>query len=96
MLGATAMSDWSFLTNHALALVCIRSNPNSRMREIAECLGVTERAAHRIVADLCEAGYVEKQRVGARNTYTVSLDGDLRHPLVAGRPVRELVEPLAT
>lgn len=89
------MAGWSFLTNHALALVCIQRSPESRMRDIADCLGVTERAAHRIVGDLCEAGYVEKRRVGARNHYTVKLDGNLRHPLVADQPVRELFERLA-
>src|SRR5918999_1398299 len=89
------MAQWSFLTNHALALVCIQSDPDARMRDIAECLGVTERAAHRIVCDLCEAGYVTKTRVGSRNRYTVDLEGDLRHPMVGGVPVRELVERLA-
>ncbi len=90
------MSSWSFLTNHALALVCIERDPQMRIRDIADCLGVTERAAHRIVCDLCEAGYVTKTRVGTRNRYTVDLDRDLRHPLVGGRPVRDLVEPLAS
>lgn len=90
------MSGWSFLTNHALALVCIQREPDARMRDIADCLGVTERAAHRIVCDLCEAGYVTKARVGARNHYTVDLDRDLRHPLVDDRPVRDLVEQLAS
>lgn len=89
------MSGWSFLTNHALALVCIQRTPDSRMRDIAECLGVTERAAHRIVSDLCEAGYVGKRRVGARNHYSVKLEGGLRHPLVADQPLRDLVEKLA-
>ena len=89
------MGGCTFLTNHALALVCIERTPDTRMRDIAECLGVTERAAHRIVSDLCEAGYVEKRRVGTRNRYTVDLEGDLRHPLVADQPVRELVERLA-
>jgi DNA-binding MarR family transcriptional regulator len=90
------MSSWSFLTNHALALVCIQRDPELRIRDIADCLGVTERAAHRIVCDLCEAGYLTKNRVGSRNRYTVDLGGDLRHPLLEERPVRELVETLAT
>lgn len=89
------MSSWGFLTNHALALVCLERDADARMRDIAECLGVTERAAHRIVCDLCAAGYVEKTRIGARNHYVVDLGGPIRHPLVDGRPVRELVEPLA-
>jgi hypothetical protein len=89
------MSSWGFLTNHALALVCIERDPRTRMRDVAECLGVTERAAHRIVCDLCEAGYVTKTRVGTRNEYTVDLDRDLRHPLLGGHSARELVEQLA-
>ena len=90
------MSSWSFLTNHALALVCIRRDPDIRVRDIAECLCVTERAAHRILCDLCEAGYIAKERVGSRNHYTVDLGRGLRHPLVEDRSVRELVETLAT
>lgn len=89
------MSSWSFLTNHALALVCIERDPDARIRDIADCLGVTERAAHRIICDLCEAGYLTKERVGARNRYTVELEGDLRHPLLGGHSARELVEALA-
>jgi predicted transcriptional regulator len=89
------MPSWSFLTNHALALLCIRRDPDSRIRDVADCLGVTERAAHRILCDLCAAGYLEKTRIGARNHYVVNLDGPMRHPLVEERQVRELVEPLA-
>jgi DNA-binding MarR family transcriptional regulator len=94
MYALARMSSWSFLTNHALALVCIQRDPDARMRDIAECLGVTERAAHRIVCDLCETGYVTKERVGTRNRYTVDLDGDLRHPFLEDRTARELVEAL--
>ena len=89
------MSSWSFLTNHALALVCIKRDPDARMRDIADCLGVTERAAHRIVCDRCQAGYVTKKRVGTRNRYTVNLYGELRHPLLEQHSARELVETLA-
>lgn len=64
------------------------------MRDIADCLGVTERAAHRIVCDLCEAGYVTKERVGTRNRYTVDLDGDLRHPFLGDHSARELLTAL--
>jgi DNA-binding MarR family transcriptional regulator len=89
------MAGWSFLTNHALALVCLERDPDSRMRDIAECLGVTERAAHRIVCDLCAAGYVTKERNGRRNCYVVNLHGGLRHPLVERHSARELVAQLA-
>ena len=69
------MKSWSFLTNHALALVCIQRDPDIRLRDIAECLGVTERAAHRIVCELCAAGYVTRTREGRTGS---SLRGRIR------------------
>jgi DNA-binding IclR family transcriptional regulator len=65
---------WSFLTNHAQALLCIAEDPDIRLREIGERVGVTERAAHRIVAELVAAGYVTRTRSGRRNQYTVHRD----------------------
>jgi DNA-binding transcriptional ArsR family regulator len=65
------MGEWSFLTNHARALVCIARDPGVRLREIAEVLGVTERRAFGIVNDLAEAGYVIKEKDGRRNRYRI-------------------------
>jgi DNA-binding Lrp family transcriptional regulator len=65
---------FSLLTNHGLALLCIAEDPRSRMRDIATRVGITERAAQRIVADLVEAGYVDRKRIGRRNEYAVRLD----------------------
>jgi DNA-binding transcriptional ArsR family regulator len=65
------MTEWSFLTNHARALVCIARDPDVRLREIAVALGVTERTAFGIVDDLTEAGYVVKEKDGRRNRYRV-------------------------
>jgi DNA-binding MarR family transcriptional regulator len=62
---------FSFLTNHGLALLCIAQDPEVRMRDIAADVHITERAAQRIVADLIEAGYLDRERVGRRNRYTV-------------------------
>jgi hypothetical protein len=62
---------FTFLTNHAAVLLCIAADPRIRMRDIAATVGITERAAQRIVADLREAGYVVRRRSGRRNTYTV-------------------------
>jgi DNA-binding Lrp family transcriptional regulator len=59
------------LTNHGLALLCIAENPSVRMRDIAAQIQITERAAQRIVADLIEAGYLDRERVGRRNRYTI-------------------------
>ena len=60
---------WQFLTNYGLALLCIARDPGVRLRDIADRLGITERAAHRIVSALVGAGYVARERVGRRNTY---------------------------
>ena len=62
---------FGFLTNHGLALLCIAEDPEIRMRDIAANVQITERAAQRIVADLVDAGYLDRQRVGRRNRYTI-------------------------
>lgn len=74
-----------FLTNHGLALLCIAEDPRVLMREIAATVGVTERAAQRLVADLIGSGYVARTREGRRNTYEVR--GDLRIALPSQRDI---------
>lgn len=65
------MANWTFLTNHGRVLLCIAHDPDVRLRDIATNLGITERRAHDIVADLTEAGYVVKAKEGRRNRYEV-------------------------
>lgn len=65
------MTKWTFLSNHGRALVCIASNPDVRLREIAATLGITERGAYGIVSDLAEGGYIVKEREGRRNRYQI-------------------------
>jgi hypothetical protein len=65
------MAEWSFLTNHARALLCISDDPGVRLRDIASTLGITERSAFGIVTDLAESGYVLKERDGRRNRYQI-------------------------
>jgi DNA-binding Lrp family transcriptional regulator len=65
------MAGFAFLTNHGLALLSIARDPGARMRDIASDVDITERAAQRIVADLIDAGYLDRERVGRRNRYTV-------------------------
>ena len=65
------MVSWGFLTNHARLLLCIAHDPGARLRDIAVGLGITERSAYGIVADLAEAGYVIGQKDGRRNRYRV-------------------------
>jgi DNA-binding transcriptional ArsR family regulator len=70
--GLSTAKSWSFLTNHARVLVCIAHDPGVRLRDIAERLGITERSAFGIVADLTDAGYVVKEKEGRRNRYRVN------------------------
>ena len=88
------MAEWTFLTNHAHALVCIARDPGLRLRDVADRVGVTERAAQRIVSELVDAGYLERLREGRRNSYRVRPDRPLRHPLEKGHRIGEILEVL--
>ena len=65
------MPTWSFLTNHALVLLCISRDPGVRLRDIAATVGITERSAYGIVTDLADSGYIVKEKGGRRNRYKV-------------------------
>ena len=81
----------AFLTTHARALVCIADDAGIRLREIGERVGITERAAHRIVAELLTAGYITRTRNGRRNRYTINADLPLPDPLARGHNVGDLL-----
>ena len=83
---------WTFLTNHAHVLVCIASDPEVRLRDVAEQVGITERAAQMLVADLEEGGYLRRERVGRRNHYHLTGRTRLRHPLERHVSIRELLD----
>ena len=85
---------WGFLTNHAHVLVCVANDPGVRLRDIADAVGITERATHRIVAELVGEGYLLREREGRRNRYQVVEDLSLRHPLVEDHRVGELLQVL--
>jgi hypothetical protein len=85
---------WTFLTNHTHVLLCIYRTPEIRLREVAEAVGITERMVQKIVAELVEAGYLQVQKVGRRNQYTVHANYRLRHPLEAHHTIGELLELL--
>jgi len=87
-----AARDWTFLSNHAHVLLALATDPDPLLREIADRVGITERAVQNILADLEEEGLVKRERVGRRNHYLLDLDQPLRHPLEAHRSVRQLVE----
>lgn len=85
---------WTFLTNHAQVLVCIARDPGVRLREIGDRVGITERAAYRIVADLADAGYIARERNGRRNRYTINALSPLPDPIAREQNVGELLEIL--
>lgn len=85
------MAEWTFLTNHAHVLICVAEAPQARVRDIAETVGITERAAHRILAELEEEGYLSRQRDGRRNIYSLNQQKPLRHPMDQAHRVAELL-----
>jgi DNA-binding MarR family transcriptional regulator len=87
-------SRWSFLTNHAQVLLCIANDPAIRLREIGEAVGITERAAHRIVGELADAGYISRERRGRRNHYTVQHHLPLPDAAARGQRVGDLLAVL--
>ena len=89
-----AQHSWRFVTNHTQVLLCISQNPETRLRDIAMQVGITERAAQRIVADLVDTGYVTRHRAGRRNHYTIKRDLAMRHPAQLGYEIGPLLDLL--
>ncbi|MFE5587878.1 helix-turn-helix transcriptional regulator [Kitasatospora sp. NPDC056531] len=92
--GSSTARQWTFLTNHARVLVQIARDPGIRVRDIAACCLLTERAVQRIIADLEEAGYLTHERTGRSNHYHVQASKQLRHPADAGPSLAELLSVL--
>jgi DNA-binding MarR family transcriptional regulator len=86
---------WTFLTNHAQVLVCIARDPGIRLRDISDRVGITERAVHRIVVELADAGYITRERNGRRNRYTINADFPLPDTIAREQNVGALLAVLA-
>ena len=86
--------SWSFLTNHAQVLICIAREPEIRLRDLGDQLGITERAAHRIVVALADAGYITRQRNGRRNHYTINAHLPLPDAIAREQNIGELLKIL--
>ena len=85
------LRHWTFLSNHGHVLVCLARDPDARLRDVAQSVGITERAVQKIVSDLEDAGVVQRVRDGRRNRYRLFLERPLRHPLEAHRNVGSLL-----
>lgn len=90
--GEGRSAAWTFLSNHGHVLLCIAGEPEVRLREVAQRVGITERAVQRIVADLEQEGYLTRVRAGRRNHYKLHADQPLRHPIEAHSQVRALLD----
>ncbi len=90
-MAETTVPGWTFLTNHAQVLVCIAQDPGIRLRDIGQRVGITERAAHRIVVELADAGYITRKRNGRRNHYTINAHFPLPDPIAREQNVGELL-----
>jgi len=91
MMAAPTGRDWAFLTNHARVLVCIAHDPGIRVRDIGQQLGITERAAHRIMTELAGGGYITRHRNGRRNRYTINAHLPLPDAIAREQSIGELL-----
>jgi DNA-binding MarR family transcriptional regulator len=93
---STSVPDkpWRFVTNHTQVLLCIARDPDARMKTIADSVGITERAAQRIVHDLVESGFVQREKVGRRNRYVIDRELHMRHEAQHDREIGELLDLL--
>ncbi len=83
--------QWTFLTNHSHVLVLLARNPSLVLREVAQQVGITERAVQRIIADLEAGGFVQREKVGRQNHYQIQANRPLRHPIESHRTIGDLL-----
>lgn len=89
-----ARTEWTLLSNHGYVLLCIAEDPDTRLRDIADRVGITERAVFGIVQDLERGGILQRVKVGRRNNYVINVDSPLRHEIEAGHSVGDLISAL--
>ena len=93
-MSGSAQSTWTFFTNHGHVLLCLATDPDSTVREVAAQVGITERATIRIIGELEDGGVLERTREGRRNHYTINRAAPLRHELEKHRKVGDLIRLL--
>lgn len=92
MTTTKALPTWTFLSNHGHILIHLSNAPESRVRDIAEAVGITERSAHSILSDLERDGYITVERIGRRNSYQINPHKNFRHPMEAQKPISALLK----
>jgi DNA-binding MarR family transcriptional regulator len=86
------LREWTFLSNHGHVLIHLSRDPEARIRDIASSVGITERSAQAILADLEESGYVNITKIGRRNSYSINPRLKFRHPAEVGKPISALLK----
>lgn len=89
------MTQWTFLTNHALVLSLIAKNPTITALEMAMAIGITERAVRKVIAELAKIGYISKSREGRGVRYCIDSSMPLRHPTHREVAVVDFLKALA-
>ena len=84
--------SWTFFSNYAHVLVCLAEDSSARLRDVADRVGITERAVQRIIGHLEDATVLTKEREGRRNHYRIDMDCPLRHPLESHKTVGSLLK----
>jgi DNA-binding Lrp family transcriptional regulator len=83
---------WTLLSNHGHVLVCLMRSPDMRLRDVAQMVGITERAVQKIVSELEQGGFIEKDKVGRCNAYRFNRSAPMRHPLECNRNIGEFLD----
>lgn len=86
---------WTLLSNHGHVLICLVREPEMRLRDVADLVGITERAVQKIVSDLEEIGFIQKEKIGRCNRYKLNRNAPLRHPLEKNHCIGELLDLLS-
>jgi len=89
-----ASGSWTFFTNHAHVLICLASDPEMRLRDVAQRVGITERAVQKIISELEAGGVLSHDKEGRRNRYTVHEKSALRHPVESHCSVADLLRAI--
>lgn len=84
--------QWTFFTNYGHILLALAQDPAARLRDLADRVGITERAVHRVLAELEAAAVITRQRHGRRNRYSIRIGRKLRHPIESHRTVGDLID----
>ena len=87
-------TDWTLLSNHGYVLLCVAEDPDTRLRDIADRVGITERAVFGIIEDLERGGIIQRVKVGRRNSYVINAESPLRHAIESGHSVGDLIGAL--